>query len=80
MEALNATNESKNAELQYGDQFRHIITGEVKTVQEARDGKVTWVNGGYDPTEEVMNATQDGELSMYEVEAIGSDCYEGEGY
>lgn len=65
---------------EYGDVFEHIITHEEHIVQSAYDGKVTWVSGGWDHTEEIVNAVDDGETSMYDPVAIGSDVYEGEGY
>ena len=67
-------------EPEYGDVFEHIITHEERIVQSASDGKVTWVNGGWDHTEELINAVDDDEMSMYEPVALGADVYEGEGY
>ena len=64
----------------YGDTFRHIITHDEKTVHTCQDGKVTWVNGGWDPVEEVESAVSENEMSMYEPVAVGDDVYEGDGY
>jgi len=38
-----------DATLEYGDQFKHVITGEVKTVHDVREGcdKVLWAEGGF---------------------------------
>jgi hypothetical protein len=54
--------------LEYADQFRHIITGEVKTVHDAREGseKVLWCEGGFDYRDELVAALVDGETSLYE--------------
>ena len=67
-------------EPEYGDTFQHIITHEERIVQSAYDGKVTWINGGWDHTEELINAVDDDEMSMYEPVALGDYVYEGDGY
>jgi len=83
MEALNATDDSEKPEqtIEYGDQFRHIITQDVKTVNSVREEseKVCWVSGGWDYKDELIAAIND-EQSLYEVEARGDDKYEGAGY
>jgi len=73
-------NNTSEYEPEYGDVFEHIITHEERIVQSAYDGKVTWVNGGWDHTEELINAVDDDEMSMYEPVALGADVYEGDGY
>jgi len=72
--------EQTDVELQYGDQFRHVITGDVRTVQDVRDSseKVCWVEGGWDYKDELLAAVND-ETSLYEVEARG-DEYENTPY
>jgi len=64
-------------EIQYGDQFRHSITDEVRTVHDARpdEEKVIWANGGWDHRDELVAAVC-GESSLYEVEARGNDTYD----
>jgi len=75
-EGINDT-ESENVSIEYGDQFRHIITGDVKTVHDARpdEDRVVWSSGGWDPREEIVRAITGGP-SMYEVEARDRDRYE----
>jgi len=67
--------------IEYGDQFRHVITGDVRTVHDARpdEDKVCWVSGGWDERDELVAAIND-EPSLYEVEARGDDRLEGDGY
>ena len=67
-------------EPEYGDVFEHIVTREEHIVQSAYDGKVTWVDGGWDPIDELVSAVDDDQMSMYEPVALGADVYEGEGY
>lgn len=66
-----------DVEIQYGDQFRHVITGEVRTVHDARpdEEKVIWANGSWDYRDGLVAAIND-EASLYEVEARGSDTYD----
>lgn len=82
MRSADGTNANSTSEYEpeYGDVFEHIITHEERIVQSAYDGKVTWVNGGWDHTEELINAVDDDEMSMYEPVALGADVYEGDGY
>lgn len=64
---------------EYGDTFRHIITGDEKTVHDVRDGQVTWVNGGWDDVEDLQAAvSEDG--SLYEPVSVGDGAWEGDGY
>jgi len=77
---ITADGSTDDYEPEYGDVFEHIITHEELIVQSAYDGKVTWVNGGWDHTEELINAVDGDEMSMYEPVALGADVYEGEGY
>lgn len=63
----------------YGDRFRHIITGEEQTVQDVRDGRVTWTKGGWDDVADLVAAVK-GEGSLYEPVAVGDGVYEGSGY
>jgi len=79
--ATSAEAQTDEVEIEYGDQFRHTITGEVKTVHDARDGdeKVTWVEGGWDYRDDLVAAIRDN-ASLYEVESRGDDVFEGEGY
>jgi len=74
-----STDEQINIE--YGDEFRHIITDEVRTVHDARpnERKVIWCNGGWDERSELVAAIK-GETSLYEVEARGSDTYTPDEY
>lgn len=76
-----AVNESteEEIEIQYGDTFRHIITGEEHTVHDIRDGKVTWTNGGWDDIED-LRAAVNGDGSLYEPVSVGSSAWEGDGY
>jgi len=64
-------------EVEYGDQFRHAITNEVKTVHDARpdEEKVIWADGGWDYRDELVAAINE-EPSLYEVEARDSDTYD----
>ena len=78
-EATQATQDAQNetVELEYGDQFRHVITGEVKTIHDARpdEEKVIWADGSWDYRDELVSAVKE-EPSLYEVEALGSDTYD----
>jgi len=74
------TNNTDDYEPEYGDTFEHIITHEEHTVHSAYDGKVTWVGGGWDPIEEIVDAVDDDATSMYRPVAVGPDVYEGDGY
>lgn len=67
---------SEKVTIEYGDQFRHVITGDIRTVHDARpdDSKVCWVEGGWDERSELVAAIN-GETSLYEVEARGDDVY-----
>jgi len=76
-----AQNESTQQEYtpQYGDRFKNIVTFEERTVQEVRDGKVTFVEGGWEDVDELQASVND-ETSMFEPVAVGDDVYEGKGY
>lgn len=78
MEA-NARTDNNQYTPEYGDTFRHIITGNEQTVHTVRDGEVTWVDGGYDAVEDLVAAVEDG-TSLYEPVAVGDGVYEGDGY
>jgi len=69
--------QNETVTIEYGDEFRHIITGDVKTVHDARpDGeKVIWADGSWDYRDGLVAAIND-EPSLYEVEARGSDTYD----
>ena len=71
------TQTADDVTIEYGDQFRHIITDEVRTVHDARQGeeKVIWSNAGWDYRDELIAAIN-GEPSMYEVEALGDDTFD----
>jgi hypothetical protein len=62
--------------IEYGDQFRHVITGDVKTVHDARKGeeKIVWADGSWDYREDIVAAVK-GDPSLYEVEALGEDTF-----
>jgi len=72
-----ADNATDCVEVEYGDQFRHVITDEVKTVHDARanEEKVIWAGGGWDYRDELVAAINE-EPSLYEVEARDSDTYD----
>lgn len=74
-------NADEQINIEYGDQFRHVITGDVRTVHDARpdERKVVWSNGGWDERSELVAAIK-GEASLYEVEARGSDTYTPDEY
>ena len=59
--------DTEQVELEYGDQFKHLITGDVRTVQDVREGeeKVLWIEGGYDYKEDLKAAVRGGP-SLYE--------------
>jgi len=59
--------ERKNVTLEYGDQFKHVITGDVRTVHDVREGeeKVLWAEGGFDLKDDLKAALR-GEASLYE--------------
>lgn len=80
-EAISAEVQTDDVQIEYGDQFRHVITGDVKTVHDAREGeeKVVWADGGWDYREDIVAAVND-EPSLYEVEALGDDAYIPEEY
>jgi hypothetical protein len=71
------SNSADDVVIEYGDQFRHIITGEVKHVHDARpeSNKVVWTKGGWDYRDEIVAAIR-GNTSMYEVECRGDDVWE----
>jgi len=66
--ATGAGDPTATATLEYGDQFKHVITGEVKTVHDVREGeeKVLWAEGGYDYKDDLLNALDDQAASLYE--------------
>ncbi len=64
---------------QYGDTFKHIITGDEKTVHDVRDGEVTWVNGGWDAVDD-LQAAVNGNGSLYEPVSVADGAWEGDGY
>lgn len=64
---------------EYGDTFRHIITGDEVTVHDVRDGQVTWVDGGWDDIEDLRAAVA-GEGSLYDPVSVGDGAWEGDGY
>jgi len=61
-----ADDQTETITLEYGDQFRHVITGDVKTVHDVRDGeeKVLWAEGGFDYKDDLKAAVR-GEGSLY---------------
>jgi hypothetical protein len=65
--------QSENVTLEYGDQFKHVITGDVRTIHDVREGepKVLWVEGGYDYKDDLKAALR-GEESLYEPHNRGS--------
>ena len=69
-ETMHSTDDAQASDvtLEYGDQFKHVITGEVKTVHDVRDGcdKVLWAEGGFDYRDELVGALVDGDPSLYE--------------
>ena len=65
---------------EYGDKFRHIITGKEYSVQDVRDGKVTWSSGGFDYVGELQGAVEEGGSSLYEPVSVGDGAWEGDGY
>ncbi|MFB6197163.1 MAG: hypothetical protein ABEI52_02685 [Halobacteriaceae archaeon] len=74
--------QTETVEIEYGDQFRHIITGEVVTVHDARDGceKVLFHEGGFEYRENLVAAITGNGNTLWEVEARGRACWEGEAY
>ena len=64
---MDSQDDSTTTQLQYGDQFRHTITGDTVTVQDVRENshKVTLIEGGWEDKDELVSALN-GELSLYE--------------
>jgi len=81
MSAQATQTDGSTVEIEYGDQFRHVITGDVQTVHDARpdEEKVIWADGSWDYRDDLVAAIN-GEPSLYEVEARGSDTYVPEEY
>jgi hypothetical protein len=54
--------------IEYGDQFKHVITGDVRTVHDVREGsrKVLWAEGGFDYKNDLLDALDEDTAALYE--------------